>query len=71
MGADGALKGGEHGVGMLVVHRDNKVGEDGGLLLFRVCDDVRPVGGRFERYAGELEVVVIVVHVGEECSCGI
>ena len=44
MGADRALKSGEHGVGMLILHRDDEVGEDSGVLLFWVCDDVRPVG---------------------------
>ena len=48
MGADGALKSGEHGVGILVFHRDDEAGEDGGVLLFWVCDDVRPVRGRFK-----------------------
>ena len=45
--ADGALKSGELSVSMLVLHRDDEVGEDGGVLLFLMCDDVRPVGGRF------------------------
>jgi len=71
LGTNGALKGGEHSVGMLALHRDNEVGKDGGILLFRVCNDVRPVGGRFECCVGELKVVVIVVNVGKECSCGV
>jgi len=34
LGADGALKSGELSMGMLVLHRDDEVGEDGGVLLF-------------------------------------
>ena len=36
-----------------------------------VCDDVGSVRGRFKCCDGELEVVVIVLYVGKECSCGI
>ena len=34
LGADGALKSGDHGVGKLVLHIDDEVGEDGEVLLF-------------------------------------
>ena len=36
MGAYGALESSEHGVGMLVLHRDDEVGWDGGAVFFFV-----------------------------------
>ena len=48
---------------MLVLHRDDEVGEDYGVLLFLVCDDVGSVGGRLKCCAGELEVIGIVLYV--------
>ena len=41
LGADGALKIGEHGVDLLALHRDDEVGEDVRVLLFGVCDKAR------------------------------
>ena len=71
MGAYGALESSEHGEGMLVLHRDDAIGRDGGDLLFGVCDDVGSVWGRLKCCAGDLEVLAILLDVGEECSCGI
>ena len=71
MGAYGALKSSEHDVGMLVFHRDDEDGDDGGILISWVCDDVGSVGGRFQCCVGKLEVVVILLYVGKECSYGI
>jgi len=68
LGADGALKSDEHDIGMLVLHRDDKVGEDVRVVLFWVCDDVRPVRGRFECCASELKDVIVVIYVSEECE---
>ena len=68
LGVDRALQNGEHCVGMLVLHRDDEVGEDGGVLLFVMRDDVRPVGGRFECCVDKLKVVVIMIYVLEACS---
>jgi len=56
---------------MLVFHRDDEDGDDGGILISWVCDDVGSVGGRFQCCVGKLEVVVILLYVGKECSYGI
>jgi hypothetical protein len=71
LGAYVTLKSSEDGVGMLVFYGDDEVGEDGGVLLFLVFDDVGSVRGRFKCCASELEAFVIVLYVGKECSCRI
>jgi hypothetical protein len=56
---------------MLILHRDDEIGRDGGVVLFGVCDDMGSVWGRLKCCVGDLEVFVIVLYVGEECACGI
>ena len=45
LGAYGALKSSEHGVGLFVLHGDDEVGKDGGVLLFFCFYDVGFIGG--------------------------
>ncbi len=55
-----------YGVGMLVLYRDGVAGEDGRVKFLLVSDDVGPIWGWFECFAGKLEVVIIMVYDREE-----
>jgi len=70
LGAYWALESSEHGVGMLVLHRDDEAGRDGGVVFFWVCDDAGYVWCRLKCCASDLEDVVIALYVGEECFNG-
>jgi hypothetical protein len=63
---DGAVQGGKHCVGILILHGDDEVCVNIGGLFFFVSDDVRLGRDRFECRASELKVVIVVVYVREE-----